>query len=227
MKNQRLVGRLELSRRLTRATKSTVYRQCEKGGRLHAAMVGTKINLDHKSAKIYCAEFGYQEPDIVAERASAAKAATAKAKAQGYDGTEPSHDTIGPDEVGDEVEAATDFMDMSLRDIVKTYGRQAQFKEYVSAYKILVQTQAAEEKMARDRKEYAHWSHLERLAMHIDGLHKLLMSDAAKNIAETVRTLSAAGASDAEVRKAVTRVHEQIISMAKANSDRLIRNAKS
>tara|TARA_R100000541_G_scaffold18689_1_gene28543 strand:+ start:123 stop:806 length:684 start_codon:yes stop_codon:yes gene_type:complete len=227
MKNDRLVSRSELARRLTSVKKTTVYEQCKSGGKLHAAMVGQKVNLEHKNARMYCAEFGYVEPDVVAERAAAAKAATAKAKAAPQYDTAQSHDTLGPDDVGDDVEAATDFMDMSLRDIVKTYGRQSQFKEYVSAYKILVQTQAAEEKMARDRKEYAHWSHLERLAMHIDGLHKLLMSDAAKNIAETVRTLSAAGASDAEVRKAVTRVHEQIISMAKANSDRLIRNAKS
>jgi len=229
MSKQRLVGRLELSRRLTGATKSTVYRQCEKGGKLHAAMVGDKIDLEHKNAKMYCAEFGYVEPDIVAERAKAAKAATAKAKSMPqYDTAPPAHDTIAPDHDGDDEDLdALGFMGLPLREIVKRYGRQAQFKDYVAAYKILVQTQAAEEKMARDRKEYAHFSHIERLAMHIDGLHKMLLTDAAKNIADTSKTLTAAGASDVEVRKAVTKVLEQVIKMAKANSDRIIRSAKS
>ena len=227
MKNQRLVGRLELSRRLTGATKSTVYRQCESGGRLHAAMVGAKVDLDHKNARIFCAEYGYVEPDMVAERAKAAQAATAKANSAPRYDMGQAHHTLAPDEDLGPVPSATDFMDMSLRHIVKTYGRQVQFKEYVTAYKVLVATQAAEEKMARDRKEYAHFSHLERLAMHIDGLHKMLLTDAAKNMADTAKTLSAAGASDVEVRKAVTKVLEQVISMTKSQSDRIIRNAKS
>jgi hypothetical protein len=228
MKTQRLVGRLELSRRLTGATKSTVYRQCGEGGRLHAAMVGDKIDLEHKNARIYCAEFGYTEPDMVAERAKASKAATTKANnAPRYDISAPAHDTLPPDRYEDDDPDATGFMRLSLQEIVKRYGKQPQFKEYVAAYKILVQTQAAEEKMARDRKEYAHFSHLERLAMHIDGLHKMLLTDAAKNIADTAKTLTAAGASDVAVRKAVTKVLEQVIKMTKSNSERIIRNAKS
>jgi len=227
MRNQRLIGRLELSRRLTGTKKSNVYNQCKPGGRLHAAMVGQKIDLEHKNAKMFCAEFGYVEPDIVAERAKAAKAATAKANgAPRYDTAPPRHDTIAPDEYDDDPDAVG-FMDMSLRDIVKRYGKQAQFKEYVAAYKILVATQASEEKMARDRKEFCHFSHIERLAMHIDGLQKMLLTDAAKNIADTAKTLTAAGADDVAVRKAITKVLEQTISMAKSQSDRIIRNAKS
>ena len=225
MSMQRLVGRLELSRRLTGATKSTVYRQCEKGGRLHAAMVGQKVDLEHKNAKMYCAEFGYVEPDIVRERQKATAKANAKPK---YDTSAPAHDVIPPDHYdGSDDPDAIGYMDMPLREIVKRYGKQSQFKELVAAYKTLVSTQAAEEKMARDRKEFAHFSHLERLAMHIDGLQKMLLTDAAKNIADTAKTLSAAGASDVEVRKAVTKVLEQVIGMAKSQSDRIIRNAKS
>lgn len=232
MKNDRLVSRLELARRLTGVKKTKVYDDCKQGAPLHAAMVGQHINLEHKNAKMYCAEFGYQEPDIVAERAKATKAATAKAKsAPKYDLTPPPEHLpvfdYDDDEGEDDDIGATGYMDMSLRDIVKRYGKRAQFRDYVSAYKVLVSTQAAEEKMARDRKEFAHFSHIERLAMHIDGLHKMLLTDAAKNIADTAKTLTAAGASDVVVRAAVTKVLEQVIKMAKANSDRIIRSAKS
>jgi hypothetical protein len=55
----------------------------------------------------------------------------------------------------------------------------------------------------------------------------MLLTDAAKNIADTAKTLSAAGASDQDIRKAVTKVLEQVITMTKAQSDRIIRNAKS
>lgn len=229
MASARLVGRLELSRRLTDIKKSTVYNQCKSGGRLYAAMIGEKVNLEHKNAKIFCAEFGYVEPDIVAERAKATRAAHAKTRsAPQYDTEAPAHDILAPDDLeldGDDLDAPA-YMDMSLRDIVKKFGKQSQFKELVAAYKTLVSTQAAEEKMARDRKEFAHFSHIERLAMHIDGLHKMLLTDAAKNIADTAKTLNAAGASDVEVRKAVTKVLEQVITMTKAQSDRILRNAK-
>lgn len=231
MKNQRLVGRLELSRRLAGVTKSTVYRQCEKGGRLYAAMVGDQVDLEHKNAKIYCAEFGYKEPNIAEERAKAAAEARAKAKREPqYDSAPPRQfDDLPPDddEYGYDDADAEGMMDLSLRELVKRYGRRSQLKEYVAAYKILVQTQAAEEKMARDRKEFAHFSHIERLAMHIDGLHKMLLTDASKNIADTAKTLAAAGATDAEIRTAVTKVLEQVIKLAKSQAERTIREAKA
>jgi hypothetical protein len=229
MKADRLVSRLELARRLEGAQKTFVYEQCKAGGRLHAAMVGQKVNLSHQNAQIFCIEFKYREPDIVAERKQATAKAEAKAKAAPkYDREPPQHDTIAPDEDEDDEEmVAQDFMGLSLREIVKRYGRQSQFKEYVSAYKTLVQTQAAEEKMGRDRGEYAHWSHLERMAMHIDGLHKMLLSDATKNITDTAMTLTAAGATLPEIRSAITKALEQVIKMAKAQSERIVRNAKS
>ncbi len=238
MQRQRLVGRLELARRLTGAGKSHVYNQCKPGGALHAAMIGDKVDLDHKNARLFCAEFGYVEPDMVAERAKASTAARAKVKSEpNYDRTPPKSDILPPstysyvpyDDSEDDEDAmdAKAYMDLPLREIVRRYGKQVQFKELVNAYKVLVSTQAAEEKMARDRKEFAHFSHLERLAMHIDGLHKMLLTDVAKNIADTAKTLSAAGASDSEVRHAVTKVLEQVIKMTKAQSERIIRSAKS
>lgn len=225
---QRLVSRAELVRRVS-VGKTFLYRECEKGGKLHPAMVGKNINLEHRAAKFFCAEYDYQEPDFEDEIKKAREAAAARASTKPvYDRTSPTSDVIPPDE--DEFDGdglgAVDFMDMSLRDIVRNFGRQAQFKEYVAAYKTLVVTQAAEEKMARDRKEFAHFSHIERLAMHIDGLHKMLLTDATKNIADTSKTLTVASASDEEVRKAVSKVLEQVIVMAKAQSDRIIRNAK-
>jgi hypothetical protein len=228
MTQERLVSRSELVRRLAGAKKTMVYDQCARGGKLHAAMVGQKVDLNHKNARLFCAEFGYQEPDATEIRKAAVAHARAKVASEpAYDLRDYAADTIAPDELDGDDKSSTQFMDMSLREIVKTYGRQAQFKEYVNAYKVLITTQAAEEKMSRDRGEYAHWSHIERLAMHIDGLHKMLLTDTAKNITDTAKTLAAAGSTDLEIRAAITKALEQTIKMAKIQSVRIIKNAKS
>lgn len=220
---QRLISRAELVRRVD-VTKAYVYRECKEGGKLHAALIGTNVDLDHPAAYAFCKQHNYTEPD--GNAIAVAAAAKQRKKTKPTFAPAP-HDTIAPDDIDeDEINGAENFMNLTLREIVKRYGRQAQFKEYVAAYKILVGTQKDEEKIARDRKEYAHWSHLERMAMHIDGLHKLLMADVAKNIAGTVADLTEAGASPAEIRKAITEIHEQVIQMAKQQSDRIIRNAK-
>lgn len=218
----RLVSKLELSRRVSGRKKSSIYKDCEEGGQLHAAMVGDRVDLDHQAAKMYCAQWGYAEPDMAAVR----KEAASKSKAPRV--TEPKRDELDIVDYGyvddSDEKSSTDIMSMTLREVVKRYGKGIEFKEYTMAYHKLVQTQGLEEDQARKRGEFIHRVHAERLIAMVDSLHKALLSDAVTNIANSAMSLAMAGADRAAIESAAREPIERTIKSVKAQITRALRD---
>lgn len=216
----RLITKLQLVSRLKGRTKSPLYRDCEPGGPLHSALVGSKIDLDHQAARIYCAQYDYAEPDVVAERKAAAQAEAKKRVPVTAPPLREEEFTAEEDDDAD----AEEILSMPLREVVARYGRQGQFKDYVTASKNLVQMQGLQEEQARRRGEYIHRVHVEKLAHLVDSLHKALLSDACTNIAHTTTALVKAGADPRKVEEAIRDTIGRIIKQTKAQVERGLRN---
>lgn len=213
MASNRLITRLQLSTRVS-ISKSQVYRDCEKGGKLAPAMVGQKVDLDHKSARLYCAEYDYQEPDVVAMARQTPKAKTPP----------PANVTLPPDEFADDPENAEAYLDMPLREIVMRYGTQAQFKEFVGVSKNLLSMRGMEEEQARKRGEYIHRAHAEKLIALIDSLQKTLLSDAVSNMATSAIAQVRAEATKPEIEKSMRNTISRVIKITKSQTVRALRD---
>lgn len=225
---QRLIGKGELARRVSCA-RSYVYSQCQKGGKLELALVGSQVDLNHPDAAHFCASYGYKEPDgaaIAKEiRAKAGKTRTAPPKA-----CDPIHD---PQE-GDEDEgfgepelddvAAGDILEMPLREVVARFGTAGRLKDYVAVVKSLVQTRGYEEEQARKRKDYIHRVHVEQLVVHIEALQKALLTDTVKNMATRAITQALAGEDRKDIEAAMRDVISRTIKAAKAETERRLRD---
>ncbi len=197
-------------------SKSQLYRDCEDGGRLSTALVGTKVDLDHKDARIYCAEHNYQEPDVLAIKREASQSARVST---------PANAVIPPDEMRDDPNCAQDYLDMPLKEIIYRYGTQPQFKDLMQATKTIVQTRGLEDEQQRKRGDLVHRVIAERLIAHIDGLQKTLLSDAVANMANTAMVMTRAGDDKSAVEHAMRNVLSRIIKSSKAQAERMIRDA--
>ena len=180
-------------------------------------MVGQHVDLEHKCARVFCAEYNYREPDVGQIRKDAAKA-----NAPTYDA--PPNVTIPPDESEGDLENAEAYLNMPLREIVYRYGTQKQFKEFTTAAKHLIQMQGFEEEQARRRGEYIHRSHAERLVAMIDGMQKALLTDAVTNIATTVEAQVKSGTPKKEIEKSMRNTISRVIKTAKAQLVRSLRD---
>lgn len=224
---QRLISRAELSKRV-RVNRSFVYKECNEGGALYAAMVGQKVNLEHPAAYAFCHKYDYQEPDQVEVALAATKEQKEKEKqkriAQQRAEVAPRMDTLPPDAKDNDDHDAEEWLNMPLREIIARFGTQAQFKEYVAAAKNLVHMRGQEEDQARKRKEYIHRVHAERLVVMVDGMTKSLLSDAATNIATTVEAQVKAGAEKTEIERTLRETISRTIKGSKAQLERSLRS---
>lgn len=216
MTPNRLISRAELARRVT-THRSFVYAECDnETGALRPAMVGTKVDLNHPDAAHFCAKYGYVEPDVMAIVKSVKKEWRTAA---------PSNAVLPPDQFGDDPDSAEDYLDMPLREIIARYGTQPQFKELMQATKSIVAMRGLEDDQARKRGEYIHRVHAERLIAHIDGLHKMLLSDAVSNMANKAMVMTRAGDDKPAVENALRNTVSRIIKAAKSQAERMLRNA--
>ena len=214
---KRLISKGELARRVT-CNRSYVYAQCKEGCKLHGALVGSQVNLDHPDAAHFCASYGYTEPDgaVIAQevRSKSTKPRRAPPAAPPVDLEPPDVDDI----------AAGDLLEMPLREVVARFGTASNLKDFVSVVKNLVQTRGYEEEQARKRGEYIHRVHAEQLIVHIDGLQKALLSDTIKNMASRAIAQAAAGAPRQEVEEAMRKVISRQIKATKEQTQRRLRD---
>lgn len=223
----RLVTRLELVRRMPSRSKSQIYRDCEKGGDLYPALMGAggrnpQIDLDHQAARIYCATHAYEEPSTTGIR-KAAKAEAQK-KVANYSAPPPREEDF--DLEYDEIDAvsSTQIMDMTLREITARYGRNPQFKDYVTAGKTLLAMRGMEEEQERKRGEYIHRAHAEKIIAMIDTLHTALLTDVCTNAATSAMALVKAGESQRRVEEALRAVISRTLRQSKDQLTRSLRN---
>ena len=188
-----------------------MFRDCQPGGKLHPALVDEKINLDHPVTAQYGETYGYTGTD----KLGTWKATASKSKNEAWE--------VSVDD--DDETPASEIMAMPLIEIVKRYGKNTQFKDYVLAYHKLTQIQGLEEEQARKRGEFIHRVHAERLTALIDALGKSLLADVVTNIANSAMSMAIAGASRQEIERAVRAPIERTIKTVKDQAVRGLRDA--
>jgi len=209
-------------------SKSQIYRDCESGGDLYPALMGAggrnpQVDLDHKSARVYCAAHGYEEPDTAGIRKEAKAAAKNKAPRHSIPPPPREEDfEIEDDEL--DAEGPSEILQMTLYEIISRYGRNPQFKDYVSAGKTLLAMRGMEEEQERKRGEYIHRAHAEKIIAMIDSLHTALLTDVCTNAATSAMALVKAGESQRRVEEAFRSVISRTLKQSKDQLTRSLRN---
>ena len=216
MASVRLISRLQLVNRLD-VSKSVLYRDCENEQKLKPAMVGAKVDLDHKSARLYCAEHNYREPDIADLLKNERNKKPPAPEKSNVVLPPDNFDIVDPDD-------ADSYLEMTLKEIITRYGTQPQFKDFVSASKNLLQMRGMEEEQARKRGEYIHRVHVEKLVALIDAMTKTLLSDVVSNLAISCTAQIKADATQPEIEETIRSNISRTIKTTKAQVVRGLRD---
>jgi len=201
-----LVSKREFARRA--GVKPPSISQAIRGKLLKEALVGKKININHPDAVAYLAKKKRGVPNP-AGALGMGKAPEAQAARDSLEKTD-----------------IKKILDLSLREILRTFGTKQQFRDWVDLIKSLEIIHEKRLKNAKAEGELVSRDLIKKGVIDpLDNMHKRLLADGARTIARQVHNMSLAGRAVEDCEKYVGERLTSFIQSAKVQAKKNLREA--
>lgn len=238
-----LQSKAEVSR-LCDVSEAAIGKQCKPGGKLHAAMVGTRIDVDHPAAAAYLRGKGAAPPRIRRKapqspvEAPADRPSTDEGRPPAPLSYPPSDH--GPPSTGKSPEDAREYLrelgkglrirdlpGMTLQQLVERFGTATAFKDYLDARKKIEDIVGKE---LENDETVGRLISRDLVRTHVFGAieqaNKRLLQDAAPNISRTVYALARRGAPVEDAEREARDVIGRILNPVKDQAARALRGQR-
>ncbi len=188
---------------------SDALKACQENDRYTATNIKKNINVGYNRAKRILATIQAAGADktVVIKRGWAARTETKKKKAL------------------EQLQGDESLADMTLREVVKTYGTDIAFFDWLKATKLIAEIEEKRLKNTATRDEFVSRKLIEVGVINpFDMMCDKLLTDGAKTIASRVTTMSGAGRSVEDCEHFVAEQISTYIKRMKAESLKVLRN---